>query len=180
MKTLFRSFAFMLGIAGIASFGSAQTAAPAGSTGKCKDGTYSSSASKSGACRGHQGVKEWSAAAPAKATSPTAAVSPAAKVAAPAAAMPAPKPAVAAPVAPSAAAAPASAAAKSSVARSNPATMQQAAGGGPGMVWVNTGTKVYHCPGNRYYGKTKEGSYMTEAAAKAAGARGDAGKTCSK
>jgi hypothetical protein len=40
---------------------------------------------------------------------------------------------------------------------------------GPGMVWVNTKTKVYHREGDPYYGKTKHGKYMTEQEAIQAG-----------
>ena len=63
-------------------------------------------------------------------------------------------------------------------ATSTSATPPPAAGGGPDKVWVNTASKVYHCPGTEWYGKTKQGAYMTEAAAKAAGNHADHGKAC--
>jgi hypothetical protein len=48
-----------------------------------------------------------------------------------------------------------------------------------GQVWVNAESKVYHCQGDRWYGKTRHGSYMAEAAAKAEGDRPSRGKACS-
>jgi hypothetical protein len=37
------------------------------------------------------------------------------------------------------------------------------------MVWVNTDSGIYHKPGTRWYGKTKQGKYMTKADAVKAG-----------
>jgi hypothetical protein len=42
---------------------------------------------------------------------------------------------------------------------------------GKGMVWVNPDSKVYHREASYWYGKTKKGSYMTEAEAVKAGYR---------
>ena len=46
-----------------------------------------------------------------------------------------------------------------------------APGGGAGMVWVNTDTKVFHRQGDRWYGRTKDGKYLSEADALKAGYR---------
>ena len=162
MKTLLATLFFVAGIG--TAIAQVPAGAPAGMTGMCKDGSYSEAASKRGACAGHKGVKDWYAAETPVGSKPgTPASTPAAVPAAPAvAATPAP------PSAP-AAAMPSKAAASTSA---------PAVGGGAGKVWVNTASKVYHCEGTKYYGKTKAGSYMTEQEAIAAGAHADHKKAC--
>jgi hypothetical protein len=45
-------------------------------------------------------------------------------------------------------------------------------------VWVNTASGVYHCPGSRWYGNTKQGEYMTQAEAQKKHYRPAYGKVC--
>jgi hypothetical protein len=45
-------------------------------------------------------------------------------------------------------------------------------------VWVNTHSGVYHCPGTRWYGATKSGTYMTQTEAQQKGFRPAYGKVC--
>lgn len=151
--------------------------APAGSTGLCKDGTYTTAATKSGACRGHKGVKTWLAADTATPAAPAKAAKAAKAAPAAAAAAPAAAPAAAAAAPAQAAAAPAKAA---KAAKTSTSTKTVAAGGGPGLVWVNTSSNVYHCYGGADYGTTKAGAYMSESDAKAKGARAAGGKACTK
>jgi len=156
MFTKLRIFGLIAGVA-LATVSAAQApaGAPAGATGLCRDGSYWTGPTKKGACSGHKGVQDWYAAA-----GSTTGASTASTASPPAAATPAP--AVAAP--------------KSSTT----SAVTAAPGGGPGQVWVNTASHVYHCPSDRYYGKTKSGEYMTEADAIAKGNRADHGKACPK
>ena len=79
--------------------------------------------------------------------------------------------------APAASSASAPAPASRSSASMKPATASEPAAStaGPppqkGMVWVNTETKVFHREGDKWYGNTKHGKYMTEADALKAGYR---------
>jgi hypothetical protein len=134
--------------------------APLGATGQCKDGSYSMAESKKGACGKHGGVKEWyennrgpqngaSERGPQNSANAPA-TSETTTTATPRTTPPA------------------------SAGRTTPV-----AGGGAGQVWVNTRSKVYHCQGDKWYGKTAKGEYMSEADAKAKGDHPDHGKACS-
>ena len=62
-------------------------------------------------------------------------------------------------------------AASTSAASKSAATQQTPPPKSNGMVWVNTDSGIYHKPGSRFYGKTKQGKYMSEADAIKAGYR---------
>ena len=158
VKSLLVPIAFFVAVMTTAT-GNAQ--APAGSTGECKDGTYTSAEKKRGACAAHGGVKDWyEKKAAGTSAKPSAAATPAGK---PAETM----------AAPAAAATP-----SKSVDKASTMPTAAAAGGGDGKVWVNTSSKVYHCSTDKWYGKTKKGEYMSEADAKAKGNHADHGKVC--
>lgn len=154
----------------VAATPAAEVKTDAVATGVCKDGSQYTGKSKRGACRGHGGVKEWFAdkqvAAPAPAEAqPVPAAAPVAATSAPA-----PAPVVATPV-------PAPVAQPSA---SAPTAAVPAPSANSGKVWVNTHSKIYHCEGSKFYGKTKTGEYMTEADAQAKGFVANRKKICKK
>lgn len=70
----------------------------------------------------------------------------------------------------SAAAASESAAAPATESSSSAAAKMASRGhAGAGQVWVNTGTGTFHYEGSKFYGKTKQGKYMSESDALKAG-----------
>jgi hypothetical protein len=161
--------AALLGLPGANAFADTSTQVT------CKDGSTSPHGGR-GACSGHGGIDKAATAAAAGGTAGgggaasssggTSSSSTSTGSATPAAPAPA-APATHAPATPA------------TTAKAPPASQAAAPGGGPGMVWVNSASKVYHCPSDRWYGKTKSGEYMTEADAKAKGNRADHNKPCS-
>ena len=153
-------------------FAQAPAGVPAGVTGLCNDGPYYSGAAKSGACRGHKGLKTWFGSSSAAASKPSPSKADKTNAARPqqtTASTPTPSPSPAT----------SKSASTSTTTSSSPKTTAAPTPGAPsGMVWLNSATNVYHCPGTRYYGKTKAGAYMSESEAKAKGGRPDSGKPC--
>jgi hypothetical protein len=173
---------------GVVLSGAAHAQSTTAVTATCKDGSSYSGKSKRGACAHHGGVKAFAVAAGAENSTPQAsqsdqtAVPPVsakkAKIARTASRMaPATTPTVAQTVPPTA-----PAGTPKIAQTAPPAAAVQAPGSNrtaaAGQVWVNTASKVYHCPGTRYHGNTKTGEYMSEAAAKAQGFRPSRGKEC--
>ena len=132
-------------------------AAPAlGATALCKDSTQYNGSSNRGACSHHGGVQQWlnvAAAQPAPANN-SAVAAPAISPPEPAGAQVNPAPRASVP--------------------DNLAVASNATG----QVWVNLKSRVYHCAGDRYYGKTKSGEFLPESQAVAQGFRPDHGKSC--
>ena len=122
----------------------------AGATGRCGDGTYTHAATKRGACSDHGGVKDWYGKA--SAVKERSEHEPMARERH-------------------------DDIAKDRAERNEPMRHDRMAAG-HGRVWVNSESKVYHCEGDRWYGKTKHGEYMSEAEAREHGYRADHGKAC--
>ncbi len=154
--------AALLTLPGMSAF--ADTSTPV----TCKDGTPWPHGGR-GACSGHGGIDKAATAAAAGGAAASGSAAPATPAA----------PAAPAAPAPASAASTHPAATQTMTPKAPPASQAAAPGGGPGMVWVNSASKVYHCPSDRWYGKTKAGEYMTEADAKAKGNHADHNKPCS-
>src|SRR4051812_23295325 len=114
----------------------AQGASAKAATAVCNDGSTYSGSSHRGACARHDGVKQWldtDEAQPAPAAKSTPEVRRTTEM--PAAERPA-----------------------DTRSRTRPAATRASADD----VWVNTATRTYHCKGDRWYGKTRQGAYMPE------------------
>jgi len=135
------------------TFAQTQSGPPAGATALCKDNTYYTGSSHRGACARHGGIQQWLAAGPVATPGSTREPTPH------------------------------STSAPESTPTTNATQQYPRRAASPtmtntGNVWVNTASRVYHCPNDRWYGKTGKGEYMSEAQAKAQGFRADHNRPC--
>jgi uncharacterized protein DUF3761 len=140
--------------------------APAGATAQCKDGTWSSDANRDGACRDHNGVRTWYGASDSPSRTPAPSMMPPQT-------FPKPTP-------------------QTMPNAQTPTTGTQMGSrptlpggmsrtpGGAGKVWVDRASRSYVCDGDRGYGTSKGGAYMTEADAIAQGNRAASGSKCTQ
>lgn len=148
-----------------------QAQAPQGSTGLCKDGTYTQASMRKDACKAHGGVKTWypadggASSAPAGGTlNPTPAPEAGGQASMDGMTQKAPKrPARQTPAAP-----------VDGYAKVRP----QAPGAAPGMVWVDAKTNKYYCAADPNYGRTAKGKYASESDANSSGAKIAKGQNC--
>lgn len=188
VRALLLSVALVLSLAGT-SLGYAQP--PSGATGECKDGTYTSATTERGACSDHGGVKRWygtgntptgtqpqppsGATGQCKdgtytsATTERGACSKHGGV----------KQWYGTGNTTNPPSQSGTSGGSTTTSGNTPTGTQPAPGGGPGKVWVNTSTHVYHCANDQWYGKTKRGMYMSESDAIAKGNRPSHGQRCS-
>jgi hypothetical protein len=165
--------AALMAATGVQAQSSAPAAPAAGSmTVTCNDGTTATVTTTKGACRGHKGVNKSASGSSGSSSGSTSGTSSTGSTSSNT------------PAASTAAAASSKSSTSStssmSSSKSTPAATP-AAGGGPGQVWVNTGskTKAYHCQGSKWYGTTKQGKYMSTSDAQAAGYHAAKGEKCS-
>lgn len=59
-------------------------------------------------------------------------------------------------------------------------SLSAAADGSTIRVWINTTSRIYHCPGTQYHGRTARGEFVTEAEARRRGARPAGGRPCQR
>jgi len=168
--------AFTLILATASSLAAQATSAPMPI---CKDGTTSTVAGR-GACSGHQGVDAKATSAAKKAAAKAAKAAAATTKAADKAADKSADAAKATAKTVDKAADKTTAAAKTKPSTANVPNSVAAPGGGNGKVWVNTKSGVFHREGDEWYGKTKQGKYMTESEAIKAGYRAEKGTPTKK
>ena len=128
----------------------AQTPSAQSATAKCRDGSLSYSTTRSGTCSRHGGVAEWLVPSGATAQCSDSTYS-------------------------------TSASRQGACSRHGGVALWLTTGStdaGATKVWVNTTSGVYHCPGTRYYGGTKQGVYLTEVEARSKGYRPAYGRSC--
>lgn len=135
MSSVWCGILLAVGLAGATQAQNTTQHKPAGATALCRDGSFSKSAQKRGACSRHKGVQTWYGT-------------------------------------------PSSAQKNHNAQTAALPLLQAPAKQGQPIVWVNLTSRVFHCQGSRWYGKTQRGTSMEQAQALAHNYQPAGGKLC--